>query len=295
MWILIISFMALLACGRSGETHSAASPHSIVRETPAPVVPTVPPPALAIADFPGITSTWEGYIRHDFQVGDQTLMVIEPTTPAPGRPWIWFGEFFDVTIDLDKSFLDKGFYLVHLFIPNRYGSPRAVAYMDSAYNELVSKYGMNKKPTLAGYSRGTLYAYNWAEAHPDKVSSLYGVSSDFDFRIWPGGYGMEHREPVEWTQLLAEYGFASDIEAVMYGDGPLYHLAPLAAAGVPILHFCGDSDVTVPCNESSAIATDKYKKLGGDATLVTIPGGTHDLYTSADVPTILDFVVKNAH
>jgi hypothetical protein len=44
--------------------------------------------------FPGKTSKWEGFTRHDFQVGGVNVLVVEPEKAQPGRPWAWRGEFF---------------------------------------------------------------------------------------------------------------------------------------------------------------------------------------------------------
>ncbi|MEZ5434198.1 MAG: hypothetical protein R3F31_24145 [Verrucomicrobiales bacterium] len=40
--------------------------------------------------------------------------------------------------------------------------------------------------------------------------------------------------------------FKDDAEAMAYGGNPVDNLAPLAKAGVPLLHVYGDADTVVP-------------------------------------------------
>ncbi len=57
--------------------------------------------AAEIAEpFPGPRSLWHGFDRYDFTVdvpGEKQprgAIVVAPRVPAPGRPWIWWAEFF---------------------------------------------------------------------------------------------------------------------------------------------------------------------------------------------------------
>ncbi len=289
---LLVLLLAALppACGQAG-------PAPMRGATPIPeaaAVSTSPP--LVVADaptlvgLPGQATDWQGYARFDFKVGATPVMVIAPVKPAPGNPWVWFGEFFDVTPALDEALLAKGFYLVHLDIPNMYGSPQAVARWDAVYSELVTRHHFAHSPTLVGYSRGTLYAYAWAARHPDKVSAIFGASSVCDFKSWPGGFGAEPRIATEWVQLLTEYGFKNDGEALAYKGNPVDSLAPLAAARIPLLHFYGDRDDVAPPAENTLLLADHYRQLGGEVTTVNLPGRGHNLYAEIDLTVVLDFV-----
>src|SRR5690606_25937643 len=51
-------------------------------------------PADEPRPFPGAVSRWHGFVRHDFRVDGADVIVVEPQTPLPGRPWAWRGEFF---------------------------------------------------------------------------------------------------------------------------------------------------------------------------------------------------------
>ena len=50
--------------------------------------------AEVAAPFPGKKSVWNGYDRYDFPVDGKNLLVVVPKQAAPGKPWVWHGEFF---------------------------------------------------------------------------------------------------------------------------------------------------------------------------------------------------------
>ena len=124
----------------------------------------------APAPFPGKKSVWNGYDRYDFQVGGKNVLVVVPKQAAPGKPWVWHGEFFGHKPAPDIALLGRGFHIVYLSVPNLLGCPDAVAHWNKTYAELTGKYGFAKKAALVGLSRGGLYCYNWASANPDKVA-----------------------------------------------------------------------------------------------------------------------------
>ena len=71
----------------------------------------------------------------------------------------------------------------------------ALRHMDAFYDELTKRRGLAKKTVLEGFSRGGLFAYNWAAAHPDRVACIYADSPVCDFKSWPGGKGKGRRQP----------------------------------------------------------------------------------------------------
>ncbi len=201
----------------------------------------------SVADpFPGQKSSWSGFDRYDFEVGGKSAMVVAPKREAPGRPWVWHGEFFGHKPAPDIALLGRGFHVVYLTVPHMLGSPAAVKHWDALHAELTGKFGFAPKAALVGLSRGGLYCYNWATANPTKVACLYGDAPVCDFRSWPGAFGKGKRSDRDWQLVLEQYGFKSDAEAKAYPKNPVDNLAPLAAAKVPLLHVFGDADEVVP-------------------------------------------------
>ncbi len=137
--------------------------------------------------FPGKAGHWEGFARHDFRVDGADVIVVEPATPLPGRPWAWRGEFFGAFPNADIALLKKGWHLAYMGIPDQFGSPEAVARWEKFYDVLVKDRGLSPRPALIGMSRGALYCMAWATAHPDRTLLVYLDNGVCDFKSWPGG------------------------------------------------------------------------------------------------------------
>lgn len=250
--------------------------------------------STAIPEFPGRSSDWNGFVRHDFEVDGKPVLVVSPKTPAPGRPWVWHGEFFGHKPAPDIALLHKGFHIVYMSVPNMLGSPMAVEHWNQFYAELTGKYGLSRKVALVGLSRGGLYCYNWAIANPDKVACLYGDAPVCDFKSWPGGKGTGQGSPGDWKLVLETYRFPDEAAAMKYTGNPVDNLAPLAKAKVPLLHVYGDADDVVPWKENTGLIAERYKALGGDITLIPKPGIGHHPHGLEDSTPIVEFIEKHS-
>ncbi len=249
--------------------------------------------ALTDVQFPGKRSLWYGFERFDFVVDGKPVLVVAPKHVAPGRPWFWHGEFFGHKPNPDLALLGRGFHIVYMSVPDMLGAPEAVAHWNVLHKELTEKYGFAPKPALVGLSRGGLYVYNWAIANPGKVSCLYGDAPVCDFKSWPGGKGKGPGSAGDWQLVLQRYGFKSEAEALAYPGNPVDRLAPLAAAKVPLLHVYGDADEVVPWDENTGVIAERYRKLGGDITLIAKPGVKHHPHGLDDSTPIVDFIWRN--
>ncbi len=243
--------------------------------------------------FPGKTSSWHGFDRYDFDAAGKTVTVIAPHQALPGRPWVWKGEFLDAFPATEIALLGKGLFLVYLRVPDMLGSPEAVQHWDACYRELTEQYGFAKKVGLIGLSRAGLYCYNWAAANPEKVACIYADAAVCDFKSWPGGKGKGKGSARDWQLVMERYGFKSETEALAYNKNPIDNLAPLAAAKVPLLHVYGDADDVVPWDENTGIVAERYRKLGGNITLVAKPGVGHHPHGLDDPTPIVDFIYTN--
>ncbi|MEI7730553.1 MAG: alpha/beta hydrolase [Verrucomicrobiota bacterium] len=252
--------------------------------------PTPQEPAL----FPGKRSDWHGYDRYEFPLADKSLIVIRPKQPLPGNPWAWKGEFLDAFPGTEIALLGKGFHIVHYRTPNMLGCPDVVQQWNAAYQELTEKHHLAKKMALIGLSRGGLYCYNWAAANPDKVACIYADAAVCDFKSWPGGKGKGKGSPGDWKLVLDRYHFNSEAEALAYKLNPVDNLAPLAKAGIPLIHVYGDADDVVPWEENTGIIAERYRKLGGTIVLIGKPGIKHHPHGLTDPTPVVDFILKHA-
>lgn len=244
--------------------------------------------------FPGKVSDWNGYARHDFEVDGHPATVVVPKQVAPGRPWVWHGEFFGHKPAPDIALLGRGFHIAYLKVPDLLGSPKAVQHWNGFHRELTGRYGLAAKPALVGLSRGGLYCYNWAIANPDKVACIYADAPVCDFKSWPGGKGKGRGDPKNWARVLELWGFADEAAALAAKVNPVDNLTPLAKAGVPLLHVYGDADDVVPWEENTGLIAERYRSLGGDITLIAKPGVGHHPHGLDDSTPIVEFIARHA-
>jgi len=150
------------------------------------------------------------------------------------------------------------------------------------------------KTVVEGFSRGGLFAYNWAAANPDKVSCIFGDNPVCDFKSWPGGKGKGVGSKGDWDGLIKCYNFKDEAEALAYKENPIDLLAPLAKAGIPLIHVVGDADDVVPVAENTAVIEQRYKALGGTIEVIAKPGCDHHPHSLKDPTPIVEFVLRHA-
>lgn len=237
-------------------------------------------------------STWNGYEQLSFTVGGRAALLVVPDSPAKGKPWIWRTEFFGHEPQADIELLNKGFHVAYVNVQNMYGAPAALDAMDAFYAHVTEAYGLSPKTTLEGFSRGGLFAYNWAARHPDRVASLYVDAPVCDFKSWPGGKGKSAGSKGDWQRCLAIYGLTEE-QALAYKLNPVDNLEPLAKAHIPILSVVGEADKTVPIAENTSIVEQRYKQLGGTITVIAKPFCDHHPHSLRDPTAIVNFVLAS--
>ena len=240
------------------------------------------------------TDTWHGFRRLRFKVDGRNAWVVEPRTPAPGKPWTWCMEFPDAFTERTgvPALLEKGFHHLHLEVGNTFGSPPALRSFDAFYH-VVTNAGLATRGNLVGISRGGLYAYNWAARAPGRVATIYGDAPVCDFKSWPGGKGKGKGSPPDWRKLVGDYGFADEAEALRYPANPVDNLRPLAAAGVALVHVVGDTDDVVPVAENTARVEARYKAMGGTVQVLHKPGVGHHPHGLDDPAPVVDFILRH--
>jgi len=242
----------------------------------------------ADAEAGSVRTEWNGFARIDFTVAGRPCLLVLPAQPAPGRPWIWRTEFFGHEPQADLALLARGWHVAYMDAKNLYGAPKAMAWFGQFYAHLVVQFGLAPRVVLEGFSRGGLYAINFALAHPKRVAALYLDAPVLDIRSWPG----RNRQSKEWAQCLEAYGLND--ESLEKFRGPLERLRTLAAAGVPILSVCGEADRVVPYAENTAVLEKRYREFGGPIEVILKPGVDHHPHSLKDPAPIVDFVLKRS-
>ncbi|RHJ79711.1 alpha/beta fold hydrolase [Parabacteroides sp. AM08-6] len=236
--------------------------------------------------FPGFKSEWNGYDRYDFTFNDRQAIVVAPRKARKGNPWIWRPAFFDAFPNVDKALLEKGFHVVYYDVTHLYGSPHAVALGTDFYNYMRRYYQLSPKVTLEGFSRGGLFAFNWAAKNTDKVACIYVDAPVCNLFSWPG-----RKEAQLWNDMLKEWGKTEE-EMANFKENPIDNLAPLAAAGIPIISVCGDSDRTVPFKENMDVVRSRYLALGGPVEVIIKKGGDHHPHSLENPEPVVDFILR---
>src|SRR5262249_18002955 len=148
-----------------------------------------------------------------------------------------------------------------------YGAPSSIDLMTKFHDFATSTYGLNQRAVLEGFSRGGLYAFNFAATHPDKTAALYLDAPVLDIRSWPGGKGKGVGNKTNWDQALKIYDLTEETAPAFKGN-PLDRIEPVAKARIPIISVCGDADKVVPYLENTALLEKRYKELGGNIEVI---------------------------
>ena len=235
---------------------------------------TIAPAADDRPPFEGRQSTWhDGFDRFDYVMDEGSLeiapferpegegfgvkapdqgkrrcVVVVPKQPAPGHPWSWRGEYWDHEPQAEVELLRRGFHVAYVS-----GEPGK--HWEGWYDLLTRKHALGAKPAFVGMSKGGVNAYDWAAAHPDRVSCIYADNP----AIRPDAFD---------------------------------HLDDLARQGVALLNVCGSQDFLL---ERHTLAIEsRYHQLGGQITVMIKDGPAHHPHSLRDPAPIADWVVEHS-
>jgi hypothetical protein len=182
------------------------------------------------------------------------MTILMPKVPAPGKHWVFrVNRIGREATAVDLALLARGFYIVAAPVTSQAGPVREQ--WDTIYLRLTAD-GFSTKPAMEGEGTGAGEAYSWAIHNPEKISCIYGEN------------------PV--LRSLMSKGMVID------------SLAPLARAGVPLLHVCGSLDPWLGSN--TRIAEKKYKELGGKISVIIREGEGHYQVGPVDPKPVVDFI-----
>jgi hypothetical protein len=200
----------------------------------------------------------DSYDRYVFKPDSTTgtVTVVAPKKAAPGKPWVFRADFVPRDAVVDLALLHKGFHIVTGPRP-RNTSDTLLQEWDAVYKYLIDQ-DFSTKPVMEGTGAAAGDAYAWAIANPDKVSCIYGEN------------------PV--------------LRSNMSKTQPLDSLAPLANAGVHLLHVCGELD---PCLKSQTrVAEKRYQELHGQITIIIKEGEGHYPLAPRQRQPVVEFIIK---
>ena len=239
-----------------------------------------------------ILSNYKGCESRIFELEGHLCTVVIPKNPDPKKRWIWRAEFLGAFDSVDLDMLSKGFYLCYCAISDKYGCPEAVEMMKKFYDFLIEN-GFYEKTVIFGFSRGGLYAVNFALKYPETVFSLYLDAPVLDIKSWPGGLMTGIGAEKEFEECLALYGL--DRKTVLsFKQNPVDRIGELIAKNIPIALVAGDSDEVVPYCENGEILAREYERSGADILKIVKPGCGHHPHSINDPTPVTEFLIKTA-
>ena len=115
-----------------------------------------------------------------------------------------------------------------------------------------------------------------------------------DFKNWPGGKGKGPGSPGDWAELMRDYHFNSEAEALAFKGNPLDILEPIAKAHIPVMHVYGDADTDCIPEQNTLAARERYLKLGGAFFTIVKHGCAHHPHGLSNPTLAVDFIVANS-
>ena len=235
---------------------------------------------------------YHGFKCLDFKFEGHDAKIVFPDKAEAGRHWIWRARFWGHEPQTEIALLKKGFHVVYVDAAEYCGNEDAVNLWNHFYDYLISKYQLNTKSVLEGFSRGGLYIYNWGSENVGKVACIYADAPVCDIRSWPGGKWKGAGSPDDWKAHLKAYHLTEETVNEFKGM-PIYNARKLAEAHVPVIHVCGAKDEAVPVDENTYVLEKTYKEAGGEIKIIVKQGGGHHPHSLRDPSPIVSFILSH--
>ena len=131
-----------------------------------------------------------------------------------------------------------------------------------------------------------MFVFNWAAQNTEKVACIYVDAPVCDVFSWP-----RRKNTALWNDLLKEWNL-TDAGMEHFKGNPIDNLAPIAAAGIPIISVCGDSDQTVPYKENMDVVRSRYLAAGGPVEVILKKGCDHHPHSLDNPEPVVDFILR---
>ena len=237
-------------------------------------------------------SDYHGFKCLDFKFEGHDAKIVFPEKAEINRHWIWRARFWGHEPQTEIALLQKGFHVVYVDGAEYCGNQEAVVLWNHFYDYLISKYQLNSKAVLEGFSRGGLYIYNWGSENVGKVACIYADAPVCDIRSWPGGKWKGVGSPDDWKAHLLAYHLTEESVKEFKGM-PIYNARKLAEAHVPAIHVCGAKDEVVPMEENTDVLVKTYRQAGGQIEVIVKEGIGHHPHSLKDPAPIVRFILAN--
>lgn len=155
--------------------------------------------------------------------------------------------------------------------------------MHAFHKFIVKKFWLSDKAILFGFSRGGLYAFNYALFYPESVSKVYLDAPVLDMKTWPP------EGSVERTQVYEEYGLNAETLQTFKGN-PIDNLPEFFSLQIPLMVVAGAMDSVVPFADNAGKLIAYCEENGIHITQAVKPLCDHHPHSLEDVTPIIEFI-----
>lgn len=209
-------------------------------------------------------------------------VIVRPDTP--NGKWIWKTEFLYAFDKAEKDLCKDGYTRVYYSVSDKYGSYHAIRLMHKFHLHIIKELHLEEKCFLFGFSRGGLYAFNYALTYPEYVEKVYLDAPVLDMRSWPWDGSAER------DQVYEEYDLTPETLKHFKGH-PIENLEEYFSLNIPTLLVAGDSDEIVPYEENSLKMITYCKEHNIPLEYYVKPGCKHHPHSlEDDVSPIIKFI-----
>ena len=231
----------------------------------------------------------KGMKEHSFEWNGHILTVYEPEIKAKGCPWVWRTEFLNAFDYADRELLRKGWHIAYYKVSDMFGCNEATGLLKKFHDYVISEFSLNPKADIFGFSRGGLYAFNYAVKYPEDVSTLYLDAPVLDIRSWPAGYGKGEGSPRDWEMCKMHYGLTEET-AKDFDMNPVDRVDLLLKTGIPVILVAGDADTVVPYDENGKYLESYFRENGGRIKVIIKKGVGHHPHSLENPEEIVKFI-----
>ena len=148
---------------------------------------------------------------------------------------------------------------------------------------IEKEFNLKAKCHLFGFSRGGLYAFNFALFYPECVEKIYLDAPVLDMRTWPW------EDSPEQAELLVEYGLNKESLETFSGH-PIENLEEFFSLNIPLLLVAGGVDEVVDFSKNAGRVIEYCKEHSIGIKVVVKPNCKHHPHSLEDVSPIIAFI-----
>ena len=209
------------------------------------------------------SDTWGAGHRIIFDFNGRKGWVIEPATPAPGRPWVWtmqwMGAFLERTGAPDL--VKRGYYHVHLAAYDTRANREGLLALADFQDYLVRELGFAPKANLIGMSWGGFFSLRYAETFPNRVCAIY-----LDAPVCNAA-DPEPSAADRVKTILDNCGISFE-EMTTSKLNPLNNVEAIVDARIPLFAAVGQTDESVALAANFDLLEKRILELGGSIKVI---------------------------